>query len=48
MSIRMKMIHGVSGHGKGKWQSRETLWAYKVARRAANKRASASRARNRA
>lgn len=47
MSIRMKLAHVVSGHGKGTWHSNETLWAYKLRRRKARKVASASRARNR-
>lgn len=47
MSIRMKLLHVPSGFGKGKWENEETLWRYKLARRKANKVASASRARNR-
>lgn len=41
------MVHGVNGHGKGKWHSRTTLWNYKLRRRLANKRSAASRKRNR-
>lgn len=50
MSIRMEMPHVPSGRSTahGKWQSPESLWKYKLARRKARKVASASRARNRA
>lgn len=48
MSVRMRMPHVPSGFGKGKWESKASLWRYKLARRKANKRASMSRAVNRA
>lgn len=45
MSIRMGMPHVPSGFGKGKWETKASLWRYKLARRKARKVASASRAR---
>jgi hypothetical protein len=48
MAIRMGRPHVPSGFGKGKWENKAALWKYKLARRKANKRASASRAVNRA
>lgn len=47
MNKPMTLLHDVSGHGKGKWHSRRTLWTYKLRRKAANQRASAARRRNR-
>lgn len=47
MSIKMEMPHKPSGYGQGKWETRESLWRYKLARRKANKVAAASRRRNR-
>lgn len=44
---RDRMRHRVSGRGKGKWQSRKTLIAYKAKARRIRKTADESRRRNR-
>lgn len=49
--IRVRSIadlrHTPSGHGKGKWHSMRTFWAWRIARKKARKVSQASRARNR-
>lgn len=45
--IKMGMPHVPTGNGQGKWEDKASLWKYKLARRKANKRAAASRRRNR-
>ncbi len=45
---RWQMNHKPNGHGKGKWHSRTSLWAYKRQSRRARLTAAASRRRNRA
>lgn len=41
------LAHKPSGHGKGKWHSRTSLWAYKRLSRQKRLIANASRRRNR-
>lgn len=48
LKSRKQLLHKPSGHGKGKWHSRTSLWAYKRLTRRKNQIASASRQRNRA
>lgn len=45
---KYQMAHKPSGHGKGKWHSRTSLWAYKRHARRRRLMADASRRRNRA
>ncbi len=45
---KKKLAHRPSGHGKGKWQSRTTLWAYKRLSRRKRIIAADSRRENRA
>lgn len=45
---RYQMAHKPSGHGKGKWHSRTSLWAYKRLSRRKRLIAAASRRANRA
>lgn len=47
MSIRMGMPHVPTGRGKGKWEDKDSLWKYKLARRKANKLARRHRQINR-
>lgn len=44
---RYQMAHKPSGHGKGKWHSRTSLWAYKRLSRRKRLIAAASRRANR-
>lgn len=44
---KAELAHNPSGHGKGRWHNKKTLWASRMARRKRNAVASASRARNR-